>query len=37
MLPQLSYVQWVEVAVIAGILVFGAYVAFALDLFRKGK
>lgn len=36
-MPQLSYVQWVELGVIAALLVFGAYLFFALDLLRKGK
>lgn len=36
-MPQLTYVQWVEVIVIAAILIFAAYICYSLDLFRKGK
>ena len=36
-MPQMTYVQWVEVVVIAAILIFTAYIFYSLDLFRKGK
>lgn len=35
-MPELSYVQWVEVTIIAAIVIFAAYIFYSLDLFRKG-
>lgn len=36
-MPQLTYVQWVEMIVILAIVIFTAYIFYSLDLFRKGK
>ena|GEM_PF-3097506 len=37
MLSSLNYVTKVELVVIAGILLFAIYVAYSLDLFKKGQ
>lgn len=37
MLDSLNYVHRVEILVIAAIVIFAAYVAYSLDLFKKGK
>jgi hypothetical protein len=36
-MPQLTYIQWVEVIVIAAILIVTGYVCYSLNLFGKGK
>ncbi len=36
-MESLNYVHKVEILVILGILIFAAYVAYSLDLFKKGK
>jgi len=33
---SLNYITKIELIVIAGILLFALYVAYSLDLFRKG-
>lgn len=37
MLENLNYVHKVEIFVIAAIVILAAYVAYSLDLFKKGK
>lgn len=37
MLESLNYIHRVEILVIAAIIVFASYIAYSLDLFKKGK
>ncbi|GIX44797.1 MAG: hypothetical protein KatS3mg130_1205 [Candidatus Sumerlaea sp.] len=36
MLGTLNYITKIEIIVIVGILIFAVYVAYSLDLFKKG-
>lgn len=36
MLESLNYVNQVEILVVAAIITFAVYIAYTLDLFRKG-
>lgn len=37
MFDNLNYIYKVEILVIAAICIFAIYVAYSLDLFKKGK